>query len=522
MSNKTSQKESIKFQTILFRNDKSESSFLKTESTSYGHRTKNIYLKTDKSTTTVPSQSLTNRFQSNDSKNFTKTTLNSQKGKNLLIKYKPKHLVNLKKIEIPLPSLGKSTISCEKLFGKINNKTINKVGSDFETIYKNRNLINDMEFRNSYIIKYSNVSESFKKFLSYKELITENQKKTFEYLFNDILKFFDKQSHILFNSNNNIPSIYSYKDSRCNTDINPSISDANCNLNNNKIITNCHEYNLMIIKIFNLLFKELKNCRDIIANYKKVDFEQKRKLNSLTKKYTELLSNSECISKANNNKSIEVINQEKIDLSTKENEYKLQIFNLETQIINLTKLLQFNKIYYDKYFETLNKYEQNKIYTEELKNDLNKELREKNTECLIEKDKQDELISKFTDLENIIQELRREKEKQKFVNIETLTKISKLTMEISEKNESLRMMNEELEYFFNEYNKEKHNHNNTTEALRNLENKIYIESKDRMERERIEKERLMKEKIQNEKLLKEKKDGRVRKGTVRFKNKADK
>ena len=53
-----------------------------------------------------------------------------------------------------------------------------------------------------------------------------------------------------------------------------------------------------------------------------------------------------------------------------------------------------------------------------------------------------------------------------------------MNITIEEKNENLMMMNEELEYYIREYNKEKYNHSNTIAALRSLENRIYNEKKD--------------------------------------------
>ena len=46
------------------------------------------------------------------------------------------------------------------------------------------------------------------------------------------------------------------------------------------------------------------------------------------------------------------------------------------------------------------------------------------------------------------------------------------------------MMNEELEYFMREYNKEKVNHKHTFQALQTLENRV---AKDKEEREQKEK-----------------------------------
>ena len=48
---------------------------------------------------------------------------------------------------------------------------------------------------------------------------------------------------------------------------------------------------------------------------------------------------------------------------------------------------------------------------------------------------------------------------------------------LREKNERLMMMNEELEHYIREYEKEKYNFQNTQNSLRALENRIYNEEK---------------------------------------------
>ena len=46
-------------------------------------------------------------------------------------------------------------------------------------------------------------------------------------------------------------------------------------------------------------------------------------------------------------------------------------------------------------------------------------------------------------------------------------------MIINEKNENICILNEELEWYIREYQKEKFNHNNTKTALQILENRIF-------------------------------------------------
>ena len=46
-------------------------------------------------------------------------------------------------------------------------------------------------------------------------------------------------------------------------------------------------------------------------------------------------------------------------------------------------------------------------------------------------------------------------------------------MIVNEKNENILMLNEELEWYLREYQKEKFNHNNTKAALQILENRLF-------------------------------------------------
>ena len=86
---------------------------------------------------------------------------------------------------------------------------------------------------------------------------------------------------------------------------------------------------------------------------------------------------------------------------------------------------------------------------------------------------------KLDELNKVIKELKEYKEKQKRQEIEINAQILKMKIIVEEKNENLMMMNEELEYYIREYNKEKYNHINTIAVLRSLENRIYNEEKNK-------------------------------------------
>ena len=109
--------------------------------------------------------------------------------------------------------------------------------------------------------------------------------------------------------------------------------------------------------------------------------------------------------------------------------------------------------------------------------ELNKELQDKNLEYALEKDQKEELIIKLDELNESIKELKEERDNNKRIEIENNALILKMKMVLNEKNEHLMMMNEELEHYIREYEKEKINHQNSLNTLRAMENRIYNKDK---------------------------------------------
>ena len=69
------------------------------------------------------------------------------------------------------------------------------------------------------------------------------------------------------------------------------------------------------------------------------------------------------------------------------------------------------------------------------------------------------------------------KKNSKRMEIENNAVILKMKMVLNEKNEHLKMMNEELEHYIREYTKEKYNYQNSLNSSRALENRIYNQVK---------------------------------------------
>ena len=422
-----------------------------------------------------------------------------------MLKYKPKRLINFKGINIPLPALGKASLDYSKTFGPdniseiqkkqnkhiFNSKTIIKKNKNkIENLIKDDNLI---EFKNKYILKYAQYSDDFSKFYHNKELISDARKRDFEDLYDRIFKYLESQSQLLLNdidhiikeNNDNDISVSPYtKTMQESSPKNDYFNKNENNLNNKKrILALCSDYNYYIIRFINILFKEIKEYKNEILKLLKKNHEYELKINTTTKELEDLklyinkynISKKIFLEKEKEN-SIKKIKDKYIH---KENEYLVSMHKLQEEIHSLMKLLDKNKNYYDKYKNAEKEIDDNKKNNDIMRLKFNKEMQDKNLQIAIEKDKREELLSQLGELNDTIKELKEQKDEQKRQEIEVTAQILKMKIIIEAKNENIMMMNEELEHYMREYNKEKYNHQNTLAALRSLENRIYNEEKEK-------------------------------------------
>jgi hypothetical protein len=451
----------------------------------------------------IKSTKSSNKFYSRTNlNNFNVNNTLSNEPKKVLsfssLKYKPKRLINFKRINIPLPSLGKVTFDYSRTFVSENGSEIkskkrnlydfsktnqNQNQTKLEQFIKDDNLIG---FKNIYILKFAQFSDSFNKFHLNKDLIKDDKKREFEDLYNKIYKNLDLQLQTFLED-------LEYEDDEgqnkkifvstyCNTisQSKSTIENNNKYINMKKKITGiCSDFVNFVIKSINILFRELKENRNEIVKFQKNNHENELKINLLTKELDDLRG---YINKYNLNKMIysekakeNSIRKIKEKYTAKENEYIISMFKFQKEINSLIQLLDKNKSYFNKYKDAEKEIAKNKKNTELLRINFHKELKEKNVKCAIERDQKEELMLKLNELNNIIDEFKEQKEKQARDEIETTAQILKLKNMVDEKSENIMMMSEELEYYMRIYNKEKNKYENTLNALRTLENRIFKE-----------------------------------------------
>ena len=462
----------------------------------------------------------TNENQSKYTSNF--STPNSSKKKLFslsLLKYKPQRMVKFKGINIPLPSLGKAsldfskTFSTEKTIESNKNKTIividsNKTSmlknknSEFDNIIKNENII---EFKNKYILKFAEYSDSFSKIFSLNDIIDDTRRIEFKELYNKISKSLELQSQILLDDidaefrnekNKNRKNIYINPYSTTTT---PSPLSRNILFGNKqenkineqikRIIFLVSDYNNYVIKFLHLLFREIKENKTNYMKLLKTNYDYELKINTQTKQLDDI---KHYFVKYNIDKKIygekrkeNAIKNIKSQFLKKENEYLMHNFQLRDEIFSLVKLLGINKGYFDKYKDAKNEINDNKKNLDKLRLEFNKELQDKRLEYALEKDQKEELNLKLEELNNAVKELKEINDNSKRREIENNAQILKMKIVLEEKNEHLKMMNEELEQYIREYEKEKINYQNSLSSLRTLENRIYNEEKQKEKENKI-------------------------------------
>ena len=452
----------------------------------------------------------TTQYKTNPNEPRTSSTFSSPNNsrKKLLsfsmVKYKPQRLIHFKGINIPLPNLGKASLEYSKTFNAgqtIKNKkektlivfepnknhTQTSQQFDFDKIIKNEDIIG---FKNKYILKFAEYSDSFSKLFPLSNIMEEIHKIEFKELYNKISKSLELQSQILLNDldgdcqndkNNNNKFINPYITTPTSRKLLFDKQENKINDKIKKVIFLVSDYNNYLIKFLQLLSNEIKESKSNYMKLLKINYDYELKINTQMKQIDDIKN---YLDKYNINKKIQgektkenVIKNIKTKFLQKENEYLMHNFQLKDEIFSLVKLLDKNKSYFDKYIKAKKEINNNKKNNDILKMELNKELQDKNLEYVLEKDQKEELILKLDELNESIKELKEERDNNKRIEIENNAQILKMKIVLNEKNEHLMMMNEELEHYRREYEKEKASHQNSLNSLRALENRIYNQDK---------------------------------------------
>lgn len=220
-----------------------------------------------------------------------------------------------------------------------------------------------------------------------------------------------------------------------------------------KELSESKEQNIILNKKNNIQKYELNNSSNQIEIMNNVIKENKKSMSERSKSQKIYKNNIENLKKS-------------------ENLAKLEVYRLKSEIDDLTKLLNKNKVYYQKYLDLKSKLEDNNLYIKELRNYIHEMKIKYNTK-----------ITFFDDVKNVFKETINQLNIQNEQNIEQFensqkkidrnkAEIEKLSEIIDILKERLSMLNEEMLIWINKYNEEKKEHNITKNSVIYMENII--------------------------------------------------
>ena len=367
---------------------------------------------------------------------------------------------------------------------KIDENLVNK-----EFTITNKKVIN---FKSDQIKLFSKISGDYTNFKKFVNFINERHKLTLNFYLSQLSNLIEIQRNVLFIDNAN----YSYFESKIkdqtllDKNINTNTSNVNIakpkenkkiiideqkvhNLFNNKTMIKYlkinSEYNSYLYKCFDLIFNELKELKEKNMELLKANYENDILLNSRNKELKDIqkLLNSNQAKEffESYRKKEDIVKNMGLKYNKKESKYLLDLYNLNYEMKELILLLNKNKEYYNKCKELEEKGKQSFRENMYMKAHLTSQLEKNKMNYKNEVGINIDLNEHIVELEEDINILKNKNEEMVLNEIQLDSKIKRLNDIINEKNENLRMMKEEMDYYYIRYKREILSHEATKVIL---------------------------------------------------------
>ena len=367
---------------------------------------------------------------------------------------------------------------------KIDENLVNK-----EFTITNKKVIN---FKSEQIKLFSKISGDYTNFKKFVNFINDRHKLTLNFYLSQLSNLIEIQRNVLFIDNAN----YSYFESKIkdqtllDKNINTNTSNVNIakpkenkkiiideqkvhNLFNNKTMIKYlkinSEYNSYLYKCFDLIFNELKELKEKNVELLKANYENDILLNSRNKELKDIqkLLNSNQAKEffESYRKKEDIVKNMGLKYNKKESKYLLDLYNLNYEMKELILLLNKNKEYYNKCKELEEKGKQSFRENMYMKAHLTSQLEKNKMNYKNEVGINIDLNEHIVELEEDINKLKNKNEEMVLNEIQLDSKIKRLNDIINEKNENLRMMKEEMDYYYIRYKREILSHEATKVIL---------------------------------------------------------
>ena len=367
---------------------------------------------------------------------------------------------------------------------KIDENLVNK-----EFTITNKKVIN---FKSEQIKLFSKISGDYTNFKKFVNFINDRHKLTLNFYLSQLSNLIEIQRNVLFIDNTN----YSYFESKIkdqtllDKNINTNTSNVNIakpkenkkiiideqkvhNLFNNRTMIKYlkinSEYNSYLYKCFDLIFNELKELKKKNMELLKANYENDILLNSRNKELKDIqkLLNSNQAKEffESYRKKEDIVKNMGLKYNKKESKYLLDLYNLNYEMKELILLLNKNKEYYNKCKELEEKGKQSFRENMYMKAHLTSQLEKNKMNYKNEVGINIDLNEHIVELEEDINKLKNKNEEMVLNEIQLDSKIKRLNDIINEKNENLRMMKEEMDYYYIRYKREILSHEATKVIL---------------------------------------------------------
>ena len=367
---------------------------------------------------------------------------------------------------------------------KIDENLVNK-----EFTITNKKVIN---FKSEQIKLFSKISGDYTNFKKFVNFINDRHKLSLNFYLSQLSNLIEIQRNVLFIDNTN----YSYFESKIkdqtllDKNINTNTSNVNIakpkenkkiiideqkvhNLFNNKTMIKYlkinSEYNSYLYKCFDLIFNELKELKEKNMELLKANYENDILLNSRNKELKDIqkLLNSNQAKEffESYRKKEDIVKNMGLKYNKKESKYLLDLYNLNYEMKELILLLNKNKEYYNKCKELEEKGKQSFRENMYMKAHLTSQLEKNKMNYKNEVGINIDLNEHIVELEEDINKLKNKNEEMVLNEIQLDSKIKRLNDIINEKNENLRMMKEEMDYYYIRYKREILSHEATKVIL---------------------------------------------------------
>ena len=368
---------------------------------------------------------------------FTKTTnqMSTTMRKYYNLEYVPKSKIKPELITFETPKAQSNPIPI------INDKHTTSKKENANEYYSTINENEFLRFRTGYILKYAQNSEVIDKMGKYQDYIGDERKNLVTDLYEQMKDIYDRSSREFFQrvKREDVINYETWKN----------------------MITIYDDFSIVVLKLFSLVFAELKGEKEKNMKLEKKCFEQDNMLktkNSELNEINQYIKKYELTSKVKQRKKRDSsVISIKHGFVKKENAYVLTIYRLEDEIRDLTNLLENNKKETSKLTANQEMIDQKNKEIDEMRMKYNNEINDLNIKITVYKGEIETLNDKISQLEKQNEDVLEKKDEQLKLLIEANAQKTKMKELLSKQENTINELSKKIQDKENKDNAEEEN-----------------------------------------------------------------